>query len=180
MFRVTLTPVCPEVKEPERGWCYLDISITGSSRQHAHLMQQSLMCLADLVWIWLGTITVFSLPYFRTASLHKRLKTVTFKKICSLWNRKWCSQNWRNAEFVISVTESYFVCVYDLLLSDWMSGHSLGRQPRRRSVTRSAWCGRLWAWQMSSTLMLTWLPCMRTPVSSAAEMRYGWSDVTSR
>lgn len=171
-------PVCPEVKEPERGWCYLDISITGSSWQQVHLMQQSLMCLADLGWIWLGTITVFSL--LQNRQLAREAENGNILKICNLWNRKWCSQNWGNAEFVICVTESYFVCFYDLLLSDWMSGHSLGRQPRRRSVTRSACCGRLWARQMSSALMRTWWPCMRTLVSSAAEMRYGWSDVTSR
>lgn len=168
------------MKEPEHGWCYLDV--TGSSLQHAQLMQQSLMCLADLVWIWLGTITVFSL--LQNRQIAREAENGNILKICNLWNRKWCSQIWGNAEFVICVTESYFVCVYDLLLSDWMScsltGHSLGRQPRRRSVTRSACCGRLWAWQMSSALMLTWLPFLRIPVSSAAEMRYGWSDVTSR
>lgn len=60
-----------------------------------------------------------------------------------------------------------------MLLSDWLSGHSSGPPRRRRSATRSACCGRLWAWPASCALTPTWSPCTRTLAWSAAGTRSG-------
>lgn len=64
----------------------------------------------------------------------------------------------------------------DVALSDWLTGHSLGRPQRRRWAARSACFGRLWVWRTTSAPTPSCWPCTRTPASPVAGTRSGSFD----